>query len=390
MDVLVTILPVVLIVGVIGLPCLWWSLGYIYSLVVDPIKEKRLLIEKKENNQIEKYKKLCREIEKDKKEVERDKQEVREGKQKLLEDREAFELEKKQIREQIIEAAERDAEQIRNAAKQDAAETARKMVIYSAGLQQQLTASAKEIRSTFQKQYNLPNFFDRTTTKRLCTALSSDMSIQKLTMAADIRSGDHIHKNVTLEYCPCDDFDLNGGPCKHILFFAYSLGVLQNAPQEYTARLNLTVRHFLEMKDEYLTLDTQVTRLKKRKKDLDEKIRAHEKAIKSLESQIDLLIQKRCEGYPQLAGVMADLHTLVYKQSAQALLKKARPAEKEAARIKELQKETNRVFAENKILEYKLAYIHQLFPDINDIFEDGFEPSPSFELKINLVKGETK
>lgn len=97
--------------------------------------------------------------------------------------------------------------------------------------------------------------------------------------------------------------------------------------------------------------------------------------------RLEIYIKEKCNAYPQLAAIMADLLTAHYEKSAKLLENKKNPALKEAVRIRDLKKETQKVIKESKELEYKLAYIEALFPNISDIFEKDFNTDDSFELE---------
>jgi len=95
---------------------------------------------------------------------------------------------------------------------------------------------------------------------------------------------------------------------------------------------------------------------------------------------LEKLIQEKCKAYPQLAGTIADLLTVHYENSAEYLEKKSHPALVEAKRIRELKQETRSILQDKKVLEYKYAYIRELFPNIEDIFDSGFNEE-LFELE---------
>lgn len=92
-------------------------------------------------------------------------------------------------------------------------------------------------------------------------------------------------------------------------------------------------------------------------------------------------IQEKCERYPHLAAIMADLLTLHYETSADYLDHKKNPAYTEAYRIRELRKETKEILAQKKEIEYRYAYILQMYPNITDIFDSGFNEDQAFELE---------
>ena len=98
-------------------------------------------------------------------------------------------------------------------------------------------------------------------------------------------------------------------------------------------------------------------------------------------THIEDLIAKKCEAYPQLAAIMADLLTVYYENSALHLEKKKHPAYTEARRIRELRKETSTILSEKKQLEYKLEYLKLLYPNIEDVFDSGYTAEYSLELE---------
>ena len=92
-------------------------------------------------------------------------------------------------------------------------------------------------------------------------------------------------------------------------------------------------------------------------------------------------IEQKCNSYPHLAGLKADLITRHYEYSAKILTNKQRPALEEAKRIRELKKETEEIIKQKNILEYKLAYIRALHPNIDDYFDSGFSVFSDAELE---------
>lgn len=85
----------------------------------------------------------------------------------------------------------------------------------------------------------------------------------------------------------------------------------------------------------------------------------------------DAIIQK-CEYYPHLAAIMSDLLTVHYDRSAKYLDEKPHPAHMEAMRIRQLKSEVKQIIKEKKELEYQLAYIRKIIPNVDDIFDSGF------------------
>ena len=97
--------------------------------------------------------------------------------------------------------------------------------------------------------------------------------------------------------------------------------------------------------------------------------------------RMNLYIKSKCESYPHLAGLMADMLTRHYEKSSKYLQNKRHPAIKEACRINELQKETKEIIKQKKICEYKLEYIRALHPNIDDYFDPAFDATSETELE---------
>jgi hypothetical protein len=107
-------------------------------------------------------------------------------------------------------------------------------------------------------------------------------------------------------------------------------------------------------------------------------------------ARVDEYIKAKCDSYHRLAGLMADFLTLHYEKSAAFLENKTRPAYVEAERIRELKAETREIIKDKKVLEYKLAYIEALFPNIVDIFDSDFEKEEYFDLETDETTDRTR
>ena len=124
-------------------------------------------------------------------------------------------------------------------------------------------------------------------------------------------------------------------------------------------------------------LDNKIAELAQKESEIEKLKHYHEGTIQSL----DTYIYQKCDSYPRLAGMIADFLTLHYEKSANFLENKKRPAYMEAWRIRDLRRETRGIIKEKKELEYKLAYIEKLFPNVTDIFDPGFNEEADFELE---------
>ena len=89
-------------------------------------------------------------------------------------------------------------------------------------------------------------------------------------------------------------------------------------------------------------------------------------------NKIDSIIQQKINIYPHLAAVMSDILTAYFENSARYLENKPHPALTEAFRIRQLRQDTQKIIEEKKILEYQIAYIRQMIPNIDDLLDSGF------------------
>jgi len=82
------------------------------------------------------------------------------------------------------------------------------------------------------------------------------------------------------------------------------------------------------------------------------------------------LQNKNNEPLEYISSLMADHLTLQYDISAKYLASKKRPAKEEARRIGWLKKRTKEIVKKSKLLEYRLEYLFQLFPDLELYVDD--------------------
>lgn len=82
--------------------------------------------------------------------------------------------------------------------------------------------------------YSITKLLNQVNNGKLNNAFGSDFALKRINISADIASSKgskvDIYENVTLYECTCHDFTTknpNQNPCKHILYLAYELGVLQ-------------------------------------------------------------------------------------------------------------------------------------------------------------------
>ncbi|MBQ4135577.1 MAG: restriction endonuclease [Clostridia bacterium] len=145
------------------------------------------------------------------------------------------------------------------------------------------------------------------------------------------------------------------------------------------AKLNILQKETEELKAKYAYLSEKEVELTSAKVRLAEIIQYEQAIIQ----RITWYIEQKCDSYPHLAGLKADMLTRHYEYSAEILRKKKNPALKEANRISELSKETKEILKQKIILEYKLAYLKTLYPNIEDAFDPAFDSSADAELETD-------
>ena len=76
------------------------------------------------------------------------------------------------------------------------------------------------------KHCNIEEMYNSVVSGRLNNAFDSNLSLADLKITCRIRSEDKYYKT-SLSECSCIDYQTRRSPCKHMLFLAYNLGILQ-------------------------------------------------------------------------------------------------------------------------------------------------------------------
>ena len=233
---------------------------------------------------------------------------------------------------------------------------------------------SETIRKTFKNEYKIESFFDSITSNKLNSAINSNLLISDIAFSCKIKSVNDTY-TVSLSECSCPYFRHNRAstPCKHMVYFAYSLGLLQFNQKEIEKHTSTTIEKLSELSQKKNDFEKQIKAKEKSLVSLNQKEKSYEYSFKTYEKTVDEIAKKKCDGYPQLAGMVSDYKTLFYAQSAEYLRVKKKPALTEAMRIDELRIVTKGIEKEKSILEHKLGYIYKLYPEIEQIFDDDFD-----------------
>ncbi|MBR2388150.1 MAG: SWIM zinc finger family protein [Clostridia bacterium] len=121
----------------------------------------------------------------------------------------------------------------------------------------------KHLKSNIKEQYNIDAFFESIIRGRLYNADRTDLEIIDLDVNTTMRSGNHSFE-VSLAKCGCSDFQRHPGkPCKHMLYLAYSLGIMQLYPEMHDKTLK-NIRTILDEKvKEKKKLESNIKELRK-------------------------------------------------------------------------------------------------------------------------------
>lgn len=243
-------------------------------------------------------------------------------------------------------------------------------------LQESIQPSLESIMNICNANYDISALLNGILECRLENAFSTDLELQNLNISAEIKSGNELYK-VTPNSCSCKDREAHtkGFACKHQLFLAYNLGILQLNKDKAK---KMVYENFEKVSEE----SNKIKLLKKEAEHQEEKNKKLKKVLNDYKKEFDIIASKTVEDLPFFASIIAEYKTKYYEEAAIALQLKKRPAFTESYRIKDLRKDTQKILAEKLEYEYKLSYIESMFPNINDIFDSGFsEEQQTFALE---------
>lgn len=146
-------------------------------------------------------------------------------------------------------------------------------------------ATCDQLREKFSDE--IPKMLDSVITGRLNNAFDSKLSIESFT--TEFPSSDATKTyTTTLTSCTCPDYKgvppytkKNTLPCKHMLYLAYTLGVLQLNQTETQAKYWVSVQRVNEKAKECKELEAEIKKLKRRITSLNQTIEKKKAAAKA-------------------------------------------------------------------------------------------------------------
>lgn len=146
---------------------------------------------------------------------------------------------------------------------------------------------SEEINRVFYKEFNISSYFDSIADGKLNKAFNKKISFSNFNFSATIHSGEKKY-NVSLTNCSCDSFKFSYKhqkvPCKHMVCFAYMLGILQGYHDDCHQKFIETVEDLNGISMEVLVKQETLQQLHKDIKKATEEKEKITKELKELKS----------------------------------------------------------------------------------------------------------
>ena len=247
---------------------------------------------------------------------------------------------------------------------------------------------------TFAPQCDIAELHQGIMEGKLQKVFNSPPTMNDLKISVKIKSGNGIYIT-TLKDCSCKDFQFRKKPCKHMIYLYYVVSML-HAEKPLIDEAVFNINSDIEAKKEVLNqLENEKNNLRNDIYNLDYKQRAYRNELNALESKLENkkqnevreledfrnLLKDKNFRFSKMAQEFSDISTRYFDDTAYYLSHKTRPAYSAADTVRLLKRETKEHVKELTELRLKLAYIEKMFPNINDIFDSGFDESDEFELE---------
>ena len=351
----------ILVLLIIGVPIVWIFIDGILSSITDAIKQK-IEYEKAKHSD---YHELRKTVNEEREKINQEKLALSDEQAKLEEERDSLREKYKKSVEELNERFEDCINSETTKRFDKAFPSYKKHVQEVEDLRKKLTPSPEMIGPLLD-QYNSEVLFQSLANGRLNNAFDSFLTIKDIDISANIFSENRNTYHTTLKHCNCKDFQIRHVKCKHMLFLAYAIGMLQ-IQKSGKGSVEALIKSASEKAE---ILNKQISMANEQLE-----------RIETVKDAAEKIIYEKSKAYPSLAAVVADIKTIYYEESARKLETKVRPALSAATTIRDLRRDTKKTLAQSKEYEYKLNYIRELFPNIDDVFEPDFNEADCFELE---------
>jgi len=133
-------------------------------------------------------------------------------------------------------------------------------------------------------------------------------------------------------------------------------------------------KKYLGLKPQLDSLNEQKSNFEKDKNNSEIKLTKREESLKKegekVKNEIEILYKQKSMGFPWLAEAYADYLSLRDSKKQKYLETKSHPALRSAEVVKEIKQEKRILVKENKVLDYKLAYLQKLFPWLEELIAE--------------------
>ena len=218
--------------------------------------------------------------------------------------------------------------------------------------------------------------------------------INDLRISVKVKSQNGIYIT-TLKDCSCKDFQFRKKPCKHMIYLYYIVSMLHAEKPLMDEAVFKTYSEINAKKTVINQLESEKADLQNDILNLNYKQRAYRSELNALESKLERkkqnevkeledfqnLLKDKNFRFSKMAQEFSDISTKYFDDTAYYLSHKTRPAYSAADTVRLLKRETKEHVRDLTELRLKLAYIEKMFPNINDIFDSGFDEESEFELE---------
>ncbi len=231
-------------------------------------------------------------------------------------------------------------------------------------------AALSNLKKTFSP--NIEKMLDSVLIGRLNNALESNISL--FDFQAKMRSADSKEiRTVTLTSCTCPDHINRKIPCKHMLFLAYTLAILQINYEDVKRYHDYSLQSINQNVKKETILKEEISKAEKHKKALATQCSDLNQLKNQYIDDLAKITEEGLQSLPHFAALIADLQTLYFEKAATILETKDHPAHTEAMRIRELKIHARCFLEEKNKLKYQLQYLQSHFPEIAEILSDNGE-----------------
>lgn len=261
-------------------------------------------------------------------------------------------------------------------------------------------------KKLLDKEYDLNEMYLCSANGRLGEALISNLQIEDYSLSATIKKENLFlpsHPEIyhtSLRECDCDEFKNTRMPCKHIIFLAYTHGILQTNQENCKNHKDSLIEELAELSQKKYSMQAYIDKLlsnadegEKYVKKLHNESVSLQNKIENLKTTINVdteILRSYAESLSKdnakyikeiannsrvlsnitfISKVLPEYQTLHYQVAYNYLLNKSHPAESAAETVLTLKRETKKHLEELNTYKLKLTYLESLYPDITEIFD---------------------